>query len=104
MVMVLRYYEEGDSAAVLVNGEIGPNDTADVRQLDSDRIARYDATGQVIEYQFFNVRRHGVRIDDLMHREQLAVLFHDASIPERDWSIPIEIVRVHRRRRDVATG
>jgi len=100
--MRIKYDQQGDSAAVLVNGEIGPNDTADVRQLDSDRIARYDATGQVIEYQFFNVRRHGVRLGDLEHHEQLAVLFQDANIPERDWSTPIEVVRVHRRRRDAA--
>lgn len=48
--MQLIYDQQGDSAAVLVDGEIGPNDTADVRELDSDRIARYDAAGHVIEY------------------------------------------------------
>ena len=102
--MRMNYDVDGDSAAVLVIGEIGPNDTADVRQIDSDRIARYDAADQVIEYQFFNVRRHGVRLDDLEHREQLAAIFHDAGIPERDWSTPVEVVRVRRRRRDVAAG
>src|SRR6187551_3375219 len=103
MVMVMRYDQQGDAAAVLVNGEIGPNDTVDVRQLDSDRIARYDAAGQVIEYQFFTVRRHGVRLEDLEHREQLAVLFHEVSIPERDRSTPVKVVRVDRRR-NIAAG
>jgi len=101
--MKLIFDERGDSAAVLTRGEIGPDDTADVRELDSDRIVRLDASGAVIEYQFFNVRRHGVRLDDLEHREELAALFRDAGIPERDWSEPITYTSV-RRRRDRAIG
>jgi hypothetical protein len=103
MVMDIRYDEQGDSAAVLIQGEIGPNDTADVQQLDSDRIARYDARGNVIEYQFFNVRRHGVRLNDLTHHAELARLFEAAGIRERDWSQPVQVVTV-RRRRNVAAG
>lgn len=101
--MELKYFEQGDSAIVLTAGEIGPDDTADVRELDCDRIVRYDAAGRAIEYQFFNVRRHGVRLDDLMHRAELTSLFREAGFPERDWSEPIRVTAV-RRRRDIAAG
>ena len=101
--MKLIYDPKGDSVAVLVQGEIGPDDTADVRQLDVDRIVRYDEQDHPIEYQFFNARRLGVRLNDLMHRAELTNLFRDAGFPERDWSEPIRIVAV-RRRRDTATG
>lgn len=104
--MKLKYFGQGDSAIVLTAGEIGPDDTADVRELDCDRIVRYDATGRAIEYQFFNVRRHGVRLDDLDSaddRAALSRLFREAGFTERDWSEPIRIVAV-RRRRDAATG
>ena len=86
-----------------MQGEIGPDDTADVQQLDSDRIVRYDAAGRPIEYQFFNARRLGVRIDDLEHREDLARVFKEAGFLERDWSHPVTAVEV-RRRRGMATG
>lgn len=102
MTMWLRYDERGDAAAVLIYGEIGPDDTVDVRQLDSDRIARYGEDGRVIEYQFFNVRRYGVRLDDLDWRDEMSVLFRDAGIQERDWSTPIQVRAV--RRRDRAAG
>src|SRR5690242_6389975 len=95
--------EQGDSAAVLTGSEIGPDDTAEVRELDADRVARYDAAGNVIEYQFFNVKRHGVRLDDLEHRAALARLFADTGIAERTWSQSIRVTAV-RRRRDVAAG
>ena len=101
--MKLIYHEQGDSAAVLTVGEIGPEDTADVRELDSDRIVRYDAAGRAIEYQFFNVRRHGVRLDDLMHRAELTSLFREAGFAERHWSDPIRVTAV-RLRRDTAMG
>ena len=101
--MKLIYDSKADSVAVLVQGEIGPDDTADVRQLDVDRIVRYDEDDRPIEYQFFNVRRLGVRLDDLMHRAELTSLFREAGFPERDWSEPIRVTAVWRRR-DVATG
>jgi len=101
--MKLIYDPKGDSVAVLVQGEIGPDDTADVRQLDVDRIVRYDEGDRPIEYQFFNARRLGVRLDDLVHHAELTRLFSEAGFPERDWSEPIRVTAV-RRRRNVATG
>jgi hypothetical protein len=101
--MKLIYDSKADSVAVLVQGEIGPDDTADVRQLDVDRIVRFDDVGHPIEYQFFNARRLGVRLDDLMHRAELVSLFREAGFPERDWSEPIRVTSV-RRRRDTAAG
>ncbi len=102
--MELIYHQQGDSAAVLVRGEIGPDDTADVRQLDNDRIVRYGADGLPIEYQFFDARRLGVRVDDLEHADELALLFHGAGIHLRTWSDPVEVIEVRRRNRDVAAG
>lgn len=100
--MELIYDQQGDSAAVLVHGEIGPDDTADVRELDSDRIVRYNARDRAIEYQFFNVRRYGVKLDDLEHRDELARLFKEAGFQERSWSAPIRVKAIRRRRE--ATG
>lgn len=102
--MELRYDQRADAAAVLTNGEIGPEDTADVEELDADRIVRFDAHGQVIEYQFFNVRRYGVRVNDLPHREALETLFQRAGIAERDWSEPVVVVSVKRRQRGAAAS
>ena len=104
--MRLNYFEQGDSAIVLTAGEIGPDNTADVRVLDVDRIVRYDADGRAIKYQYFNVRRHGVRLDDLEisdDRVALARLFREAEFQERTWSTPVRYTAV-RRRRDVVTG
>ena len=104
--MELRYDQQSDSMAVLTAGKIGPDDTADVRQLDVDRIVRYDADGRPIEYQFFNARRLGVRLDDLdsaEDRAEMARLFRAAGFRERDWSEPIRYTAV-RRRRDTAAG
>jgi len=103
MTMQLVYDQKGDSVAVLTRGEIGPDDTADVHELDSDRIVRLDTSGTVIEYQFFNVRRYGVRLDDLEHREALSQLFAEGGFKERDWSHPITVTAV-RRRHDRATS
>ena len=100
--MKLKYYESSDSAIVLTAGEFGPNDTADVRELDTDRIVRYDATDRAIEYQFFNVRRHGVRLDDLESgddRAEMARMLREAGFRERDWSEPIRVTAVRHRRR-----
>ena len=85
--MELRYDRQSDSMAVLTAGEIGPDDTADVRQLDVDRIIRYDENDRPIEYQFFNARRLGVRLDDLESDEdrvEMARLFREAGFRERD--------------------
>ena len=104
--MKLKYHEQSDSAIVLTDGEIGPDDTADVRELDTDRIVRYDADECAIEYQFFNVRRHGVRLDDLDSSEDraaLSQLFREAGFQKRTWGTPIRYTVV-RRRRDTAAG
>jgi hypothetical protein len=103
--MKLIYYQESDSARVLTHGDFGPDDTEDVRELDSDRIVRSDADGNAILYEFFHVRRDGVRLDDLdpADRDGLAAVFREAGFTERDWSRPIEITAV-RRRRDRAAG
>ena len=100
--MRVRYDQQADSVAVLVHGEIGPGDTADVRQLDVDRIVRYGADGRPIEYQFFNARRLGIRLDDLPHRADLSALLQEAGFSERGWSEPIRITSVRRRRSDAA--
>jgi|SRR3954454_10987283 hypothetical protein len=102
--MELIYHQQGDTAAVLVHGEIGPNDTADVQQLDNDRIVRYGTDGHPIEYQFFNARRLGVRVNDLEHADKLSRLFIGAGISQRTWSDPVEIIEVRRRNRDVPAG
>lgn len=100
--MRVRYDQQADSVAVLVHGEIGPGDSADVRQLDVDRIVRYGSDERPIEYQFFNARRLGVRLDDLPHRAELSALFKEAGFAERDWSEPIRITAIRRRRSDAA--
>jgi hypothetical protein len=102
--MDLIYHQQGDSAAVLVHGEIGPDDTAEVQQLDNDRIVRYGEHGHPIEYQFFNARRLGVRVNDLEHADELSRLFDGAGIPQRTWSDPVEVIEVRMRRRDIAAG
>jgi hypothetical protein len=105
--MNLKYFESGDSAIVLTAGEFGPDDTAEVCELDCDRIVRYDEDGRAIEYQFFNVRRHGVRLDDLESaddRAALSQLFREAGFQERDWGTPISYTAIRRRRRDTAAG
>jgi hypothetical protein len=42
-------------------------------------------------------------MDDLADREELAALFRDAGFRDRDWSEPIRVTSV-RRRRDTAAG
>lgn len=104
--MELIYDQQADSVAVLTRGEIGSDDTDDVRELDADRIVRLDAAGEAIEYQFFNARRLGVRLDDLAaqgDRTALALLFKEAGFQERTWGTPIQ-TRIVRRRRDIAAG
>jgi hypothetical protein len=105
--MKLTYYEKGDSAIVLTAGDFGPGETAEVRELDCDRIVRYDDANRAIEYQFFNVRRHGVRLDDLESgddRAALARLFREAGFQERTWGTPVTYQATIRRRRGTAAG
>ena len=58
-------------------------------ELDQDRNVRYDADDRVIEYEFLNVCRYGVKLDDLEHRDELRALFREAGFAERDWGTPV---------------
>ncbi len=87
--MELKYDNHADAASVLVCGPIPRGGVALTRELDQDRNVRYDADDRVIEYEFHHVRRHGVKVDDLEHRDVLRALFHAAGFSERDWSTPI---------------
>lgn len=102
--MELKYDSQVDAASVLVTGSIVPGGEHHKEQLDADRFVRYsDIDDSILEYEFLNVRRFGVRLDDLEHREELARLFTEAGFHERDWSHPIPTKVVHRRR-DRAAG
>lgn len=102
--MELRYDPKADAASVLVRGPIEPGGNHHKDRLDADRFIRYsDSDDAIIQYEFLNVRRYGVRLDDLDHREELATLFRTAGFRERDWGHPVP-TRVIRRRRDTAAG
>lgn len=104
MTMELRYDPQVDAASVLVGGPIVPGGDHHKEQIDADRYVRHsDIDNSILEYEFLNVRRFGVRLDDLEHREELAALFREAGFRERDWSHPIP-TKVTHRRRDRATG
>src|SRR5215204_3081677 len=86
--MKLTYDEQVDAAYVEVAGPIPPGGVDYTEELDQDRNIDRNADDAVLGYEFLNVRRHGVRLDDLEHREELARLFRDAGFQERDWSAP----------------
>ena len=73
--MKLDYDPQADAAFVYVDGPIPPGGVGFTEPLDQDRLLRYDADGQIIAYEFLSVRRRGVRLDDLEHREELARVF-----------------------------
>ncbi|MFN8634236.1 MAG: DUF2283 domain-containing protein [Chloroflexota bacterium] len=100
--MKLSYDPGADAASVLVRGPILPGGRDALDRLDADRLIHYDEDDRVIEYEFLNVRRYGVRLDDLEHREELSRLFHEAGFAERDWGHPIP--SRSRRHRERATG
>src|SRR5437868_6895262 len=103
MTLTLKYDPQVDAASVLVSGPIAPGGDHYKEQIDEDRYVRYrDDDDLILEYEFLNVRRFGVRLDDLEHREELAALFSEAGFQERDWSHPISTKVV--RRRDRAAG
>ena len=85
----LQYDETADAAHVMMQASIGPDDIDDSERLDADRIVRYGAGGHPLVYSFLNVRRFGVRLDDLEHRTELAALFKEAGFQERNWGHPI---------------
>lgn len=101
--MRLRYDPQVDAASVEVRGPIAPGGSAGGEPLDQDRIVHYNVDDEIIEYEFLNVKRHGVKLDDLEHREELSKLFREAGFAERDWGTPWGSARVIRRR-DRATG
>ena len=86
--MKLTYDEHVDAAYVYVAGPIPPGGVDYTEELDRDRNIDRDADGVILGYEFLNVRRYGVRLDDLEHREELARIFRDAGFAERDWSTP----------------
>ena len=87
--MHLQYDETVDAASVEVIGPIPRGGVAFTEELDQDRNVRYDADDRVIEYEFLNVRRFGVKLDDLEHRDELRALFREAGFAERDWGTPV---------------
>ena len=87
--MHLEYDETVDAASVEVIGPIPRGGVAFTEELDQDRNVRYDADDRIIEYEFLNVRRYGVRLDDLEHRDELRTLFRAAGFAERDWGTPV---------------
>ncbi len=84
--MKLSYSEQEDAAYVEVVGPIEPGGVDSMDELDQDRNVDFDVDGRIIGYEFLNVRRYGVRLDDLAHRDKLRALFHEAGFAERDWS------------------
>jgi uncharacterized protein YuzE len=86
--MKLKYDEHVDAAYVEVAGPIPPGGVDYTEELDQDRNVDRDADEVILGYEFLNVRRYGVRLDDLDHRDELAQVFRDAGIKERDWSTP----------------
>jgi hypothetical protein len=103
-MMELQYDAKADAASILVCGQIEPSGDHHKDRLDADRFVRYrDSDNAIIQYEFLNVKRYGVRLDDLEHHDELATLFRGEGFQVRDWGHPIP-THVIRRRRDVATG
>jgi len=86
--MKLYYDPKADAASVEVDGPADAARIAFLEELDQDRNVRCDADGHAVEYELLNVRRWGVRLDDLEHRDELTQLFQDAGFTERAWSSP----------------
>ncbi len=87
--MNMTYSERADAGSVEVAGPIPPGGVAFTAELDQDRNVRYGADDRIIEYEFLNVRRHGVKLDDLEHRDELRATFREAGFAERDWGTPV---------------
>jgi uncharacterized protein YuzE len=97
--MKLTYDSHADAAYVEVDGPISDGGVDGTERLDADRNVDYDADDQIVGYELLNVRRYGVRLDDLEHREELAALFRDAGFQARDWGHPIPTKVIRRRDR-----
>lgn len=87
--MNLTYFDDVDVADVELDGRPTPGRGGGSEQIDQDRIVRYAADDRIVAYEFLNARRHGVRLDDLEHRDELRALFREAGFSERDWGTPI---------------
>jgi uncharacterized protein YuzE len=87
--MKLKYDERADAAYVTVGREERDGTVDSTERRDQDRNVDYEAEDRIIGYEFLNVRRFGVRLDDLEHRAELARLFRDAGFEERDWGAKI---------------
>ena len=87
--MELRYDPRADAASVEVDGPTPPGRVDGSEQLDQDRVIKFDADDRILVYEFHHVRRHGVKLDDLDHRDELRALFREAGFAERDWSTPV---------------
>lgn len=88
-VMKLTYDQTVDAAYVTVGRDARDGSVDYTERLDQDRNVDYDAQDRIIGYEFLNVRRFGVRLDDLPHREALVRLFDEAGFAERDWGATI---------------
>lgn len=100
--MNIEYDQIVDAAYVEVGEPIPPEGVDDTESLDADRNVDFDAAGNIIGYEFLNVKRFGVRLDDIedaAHREALARLFREAGFVERDWGHPIPTTAAYRRDR-----
>lgn len=86
--MNLTYDERVDAAYVYAAGAIPLGGVDATEELDQDRNVDYDIDDRIIGYEFLNVRRDGVRLDDLEHRDELRRLFCEAGFAERDWGSP----------------
>jgi len=87
--MKLTYSEYVDAAYAEVTGPIPSGGVDATERLDQDRTVDRDAAGCIVGYEFLNARRHGVRLDDLEHRADLARAFTEAGIRQRTWSAPL---------------
>ncbi|MDP8924687.1 MAG: hypothetical protein M3O34_17675 [Chloroflexota bacterium] len=100
--MELRYDPRADAASVLLRGPIEPGGEHHKERLDADRFVRYADDGPILEYEFLNVRRYGVKLDDLEHRDELTRLFAEAGFSERDWGHAVPTTVIRRRRSGIA--
>ena len=60
--MKLEYDPQADAASVLMGGIIVPGGDHYKEPLDADRFVRYDSDDEILEYEFLNVRRYGVKL------------------------------------------
>ena len=91
--MRLEHDPQADAAYVYVSDE----DVTRTDRVDQDRAIDYGANGQIVGYDFMNVRR-GVRVDDLEHSRQLSETLCAAGIDRAPTSPPLSVRTMHERR------